>query len=234
VKGAGAALAGKGAIGSAPAALAIKWGLLGIVTAIATAGTATVVWKNVRPSPSEEMARSSVAPATAPRATPAVRSVETPVASPQEAAPPVEREAADPARPSRTPAARGTSLEPAPRAVPVGPAAHAAEPAAPPASHEVAEASETAPALAGEVAVIDAARADLRRGDPASAIATLNAYTNHFAVRHFEPEALYLRMEALGRGGDAEARRAVAERLLAEFPGAPQAARARAVLESRR
>jgi hypothetical protein len=234
VKGAGAVLAGKGAITSAPAALAIKWGLLGVVTALATAGTAAVVWKNARPAATQEVARSSVAPASAPRATAVVPSIESQGAPSQEStpareiAPPLHSEPSTPAPAARAPLARSEALEPA-RAIPAEHAALAAEPA----SHEAA-ARETAPALAGEVAVIDEARADLRRGDLAGVLATLNAYDSRFAVRRLEPEALYLRMEALGRQGDTEGRRKVAERLLAEFPGAPQAARARAVLESRR
>jgi hypothetical protein len=228
VKGAGAVLAGKAAISPAPAALAIKWGLLGVVTALATAGTATVVWKNARPSPAQATARSSVAPAIAPRATSTIPPVGAPVPPAEETAP-ADREGTEAAPSAWTPPSRGASLEPVPRAVAAVPAPRAVE-----AIHESAEAHETAPALAGEVAVIDEARADLRRGDPASALATLNAYVSRFAIRHFEPEALYLRMEALGRQGDDEGRRKVAERLLAEFPGAPQAARARAVLEPRR
>jgi hypothetical protein len=62
-------------------------------------------------------------------------------------------------------------------------------------------------------------------------VRALDVYDAAFPERRFAPEALYLRMEALGRLGDVAGRRAVAERLLATFPRAPQSARAKMVLE---
>ena len=80
-----------------------------------------------------------------------------------------------------------------------------------------------------EVRAIDRARSALARGDGRATLAALESYRNGFSERRFEPEALYLRMEALGRIGDTAGAKAAAERLLAAYPNAPQAARAKVV-----
>ncbi|HVW29697.1 MAG TPA: hypothetical protein VHC69_30245 [Polyangiaceae bacterium] len=263
-KGSAVALAGKGAIATGQSALAIKWGVLGVVAALATAGAARVAL-NERQSPEQQAPRAAVVSASAPLATATSRSVEQQPAATSGAVPApgvepatsgaVPAPALEPATSGAVPAATSGAV-PAPAVEPAasapvarGAATRAAtdheradvpaetppQAVAPPSSApgERPEARESAPALAGEVAAIDAARDALRRGDPASVIAILNAYASRFANRHFEPEALYLRMEALGRQGDADGQRSAAARLLAEFPSAPQAARARAVVDAR-
>jgi len=80
-----------------------------------------------------------------------------------------------------------------------------------------------------EVRAIDRARSALGSGDYAGTVSALDAYAVAFPARRFEPEALYLRMEALRRAGDAARARTVAAELLSRFPSSPQAARAKRV-----
>jgi len=226
-KAASGAIAGKGALAAGRATVAIKWGLLGAVAALATAGTAGVVWKNTRSSqPATEQHSSMASPGAQRAPAPAPARVEEPnAASPPQDEPPPSTEPS-PSGPGPTSGAgRSTPSERANRE----PAAATVSP-----PRESAETHEGVPSLAGEVAAIDAARAALREGNPANTLAILDDYARRFEKRHFDPEALYLRMEALGREGDGEGQRRAAERLLAEFPSAPQSARARAVIDPRR
>jgi outer membrane protein assembly factor BamD (BamD/ComL family) len=84
--------------------------------------------------------------------------------------------------------------------------------------------------LTEEVRQVDRARVALAAGRPAQTLAVLEEYERHFPQHRFAPEALYLRMEALMSLGRAAEARLAAERLLANYPGAPNGARARAVL----
>jgi hypothetical protein len=86
--------------------------------------------------------------------------------------------------------------------------------------------------LAEEVRIVDRARAALAAGRAADALAALDEYDAQGTGRRFVPETLYLRMEALLRLGQRDAARRVAERLAVAHPNAPQAARARAVLDN--
>ena len=92
------------------------------------------------------------------------------------------------------------------------------------------EAPIDAERLAEEVALVDQARGALARGDGAAAITALDSYQARFKQPKFAPEALYLRMESLLRLGRAAAARAVAERLVSEYPRSPHTARARQVM----
>jgi hypothetical protein len=85
-----------------------------------------------------------------------------------------------------------------------------------------------------EVSGIDRARSALARGDARGTLAAIDSYESKFDERRFEPEALYLRMEALGRLGDKAGESAAARRLVTAFPNAPQAARAKLVLSEGR
>jgi len=192
------------------------------VAALATAGTARVVFQNAEPDASRQTRHAPVNTATAQPLTATSPSVEQPAATNEAVAARAVEPAASAPVTSRSAVARSGA----------DPSTHAVVPPSS-APRQSPEPQDVAPALAGEVAAIDAARAALRRGDPASVTAILNAYASRFANRHFEPEALYLRMEALGREGDTDGQRSAAARLLAEFPSAPQAARARAVLDGR-
>jgi hypothetical protein len=112
-----------------------------------------------------------------------------------------------------------------------------AKPKAAPAPHsrtaapQEAEAPVDAEKLAEEVRVIDP-RSALAAGRATDALTALDEYDARMAPRRFQPEALYLRMQALlalGRKTDA---RSTAARLVRSFPQSPHTARARRVLET--
>ena len=84
--------------------------------------------------------------------------------------------------------------------------------------------------LAAEVLAVDRAREAVAAGQPERALSEIDAYDRRFGERRLAPEALYLRMEALGQRGDHAAARATARQLLAANANGPHAARARAVL----
>jgi TolA-binding protein len=105
-----------------------------------------------------------------------------------------------------------------------------AKPATKPVPAPTADVPIDAERLAEEVALVDQARGALARGDARAALAALDDYDARFKVRRFAPEALYLKMESLLRLGNADAARAVAERLATSFPKSPHTARARQVL----
>lgn len=94
------------------------------------------------------------------------------------------------------------------------------------------EAPVDAEKLAEEVRVVDRARSALAAGGATEALAALDEYDARMAPRRFQPEALYLRMQAqLALGRKAEAR-STAARLVKSFPQSPHTARARRVLEA--
>jgi hypothetical protein len=84
--------------------------------------------------------------------------------------------------------------------------------------------------LAAEVLAVDRAREAVAAGQPDRALSEIDAYERRFGERRLAPEALFLRMEALGQRGDQSGARAAARQLLAADPNGPHAARARAVL----
>lgn len=189
---------------SGPIALALKWGLVGATSAIATVGAVAVLRQSPAPSSAGTPAHLDVPPATGAVTAPAEAQVTLKEALPPSAA--TEDVEHDGARRDLRQRKQALTPSAAPR-------------------------SEPASVMMEEVAQIDLARRAVARGDGPGAIVALDAYAARFEIRHFEPEALYLRMEALGHSGDLEGQRRVAERLLASFPSAPQSARARAVLE---
>lgn len=88
--------------------------------------------------------------------------------------------------------------------------------------------------LSEEVRVVDRARSALSSGRAREAIRALDEYEAEFAVRRFEPEALYLRMKALLAMGSETEARLVAERLSSSYPKSPHTARARLVLSGKK
>jgi hypothetical protein len=83
-----------------------------------------------------------------------------------------------------------------------------------------------------EIDLLDAARAHLRGGDGAAALRVLAAYERDFASPHFEPEVLFLRMQASVVAGDrAEAKR-FAERIVSRYPQSPGVGQAEALLRA--
>ncbi len=84
--------------------------------------------------------------------------------------------------------------------------------------------------LAEEVRAIDSASKALSAGLWSQTLTLLDDYAAQFPERRFEPEALYLRMEALAKSGRAQEARSVANRLVTFYPKSPQSARARLLL----
>ena len=84
--------------------------------------------------------------------------------------------------------------------------------------------------LAEEVRAIDDASKALASGSISQTLAALDDYDRRYPKRHFAPEALFLRMEALTQSRRASEARRVAEQLVAAYPKSPQSARARLVL----
>ena len=110
-----------------------------------------------------------------------------------------------------------------------------------PAEATVAPANDTRPAappprssLGDEMELVDAARAELRRGDVSSALSRLEVHAARFPSGTLAIERDALRIEALGaQGREAEAR-AAARHFAAAHPGAPLPPRARKALEGDR
>jgi hypothetical protein len=205
---AGAATLAKSATGAGTLAVVTKWGAIGALGAVTTFGAVQVASKALEPPPPATV----VAPA---RVAHQVGSQKTapPVAADEMAREEAQPEVAEP--PAPVPAVRG----------PKAPAAAAPEKTLPEQTQTAAEAER----MLEEVRAIDRARSALARGDGRATLAALDSYRSGFSERRFEPEALYLRMEALGRLGDTAGAKAAAERLLAAYPNAPQAARAHVV-----
>jgi len=99
-------------------------------------------------------------------------------------------------------------------------------PAAPSSSARLRNRSQSpADDLAGQVALIDAARSALSSGMADRALDALGQYQSRYPAGSFRPEATALRIEALvATGRNAEAR-ALAERFVSEHPGSPLADR---------
>ncbi len=74
---------------------------------------------------------------------------------------------------------------------------------------------------AGEVELVDAARARLRAGDGAAVLGLLARYEADFAPAHFEPEVLYLRMLSSVLLGDRAGAKRLAELIVDRYPQSP-------------
>lgn len=207
---AGAATLAKSATGAGTFAVVAKWGAIGALSAVTTFGAVQVASKALEPpQPTTVVASPRVAHQAS---------------SPRAAAPP-----AAVGETSRAQEAEPEVVEPSAPAAPVrgpkGPVVAAPEKA----SQEQTQTAAETERMLEEVRAIDRARSALARGDGRATLAALESYRSGFSERRFEPEALYLRMEALAGIGDAAGAKAAAERLLAAYPNAPQAARAHVV-----
>jgi hypothetical protein len=209
--GAGAATLAKGATGASTLALVTKWSAIGAVGAMTTFGAVEVTTHAFTPAAPPAAAVAASPKASSVRATPPAATV-----SPID---PEDTTEVDPADPEPADTAQATA--PAVRTAPSGAADRT------PVEH--AESAAASERILEEVRAIDRARSALARGDGRGTIDALDGYRSGFSERRFEPEALYLRMEALARLGDAAGAKAAAQRLLTSFPNAPQAARARVV-----
>jgi hypothetical protein len=86
--------------------------------------------------------------------------------------------------------------------------------------------------LRDEARLIDRAREAVASGNGGGALRVLEEHRTRFKSPVFQPEALYLRLQALRLLGNEAAARQVAKRLLAAYPNGPQAASARAFLKT--
>ena len=73
--------------------------------------------------------------------------------------------------------------------------------------------------------MIDAARRELRAGNPGGAVAELDRYHRKYKHGMFGQEAVMLRIEALSRSGNRSAARQLAKRFLASKPSSQYAKR---------
>jgi len=101
--------------------------------------------------------------------------------------------------------------------------------------HALSEVEETAPAgdtasLLPEISLLDTARTSLATGKADVALAALNRYEKEFPRGRLEPEARYLRIQALLAQGDRETAARVARHFLAQAPESVHAKRIRALL----
>lgn len=83
-----------------------------------------------------------------------------------------------------------------------------------------------------EMRLIDAARANLRSGNPAEALRTAQDYNRRFAAGRFAPEALFLSMQASRQLGQGQVAADAARAIIARFPNGPHVGRARELLQS--
>lgn len=82
-----------------------------------------------------------------------------------------------------------------------------------------------------ELALVEAARGALSRGDGQSALSTLDRYEASFPSGALASEAAITRIEALAKLGRADAAREAAQRFLARNAASPYAARVHAILD---
>jgi hypothetical protein len=195
---------------------ATKWLGIGAVSGLVTAGVAgSVATLN---APAQDAARGLAAARTTSEARPAAPRAPRASARASELTPPETSEI------EATEASEVSEVSEAAKALPrVARSSRAV-------AQDPAEVSARQARLAAEVEAVDRAREAVARGDSARALAALEAYERGFAEQRLRPEALYLRMEALLRRGDAAGARSAARAVLAADPQGPHAARAREVL----
>ncbi len=196
---------------SLAAALLTKSVVLGLVVAIAvTSGGVLAALSHARSS--------SVAVTTAPpRVAPSPPVL--PAAATESPPEPVEALSGPVAPQSTTPTVQARAAVPS--AVDADPAKPAEAPAvasSPPQSH-----------LADEVASLQQARSELLAGQPARALATLEAHQKQFPHGLLGIEAEVLRIEALARSGHANVATARARRFIALHPNTPYGVRLQAL-----
>jgi len=227
-----AAASGAGAakvIAASTFGIAMKWGTVGAVCVVVGAlavheGRTRLGAKSAAAAAKPPVATMNVAQ------TPAMLAANTP----KVVAPPVLPETApdapsEPVAANANPATTRAVSAPSGAVALAGSAKRVGEPALNVPRSNVDEAPSKS-LLLEEVKAIDGARTALSSGDATGALAALDRYRATFPAGRFKPEALYLRMEALEHEGDQAGARAAAQRLLAEYPNAPQAARSRLVV----
>lgn len=141
-------------------------------------------------------ARAAVTPAASARTAPSATAVAEPVV-------------AEPAAPAPVEVAPPPLKEPAPVRSAPPPTTTSSAPAARP------------PSLFDEQRVIESARAAIARGDAGGGLRLLDDYSRTFPAGQFQPEALALRVEALGSHGDRRRAKALAEVFARKYPQHP-------------
>lgn len=198
------------ATGVAAPSAAIATGKIAAVIAVVAAvggGTTAVVHYANRTAPTAPVPTAITAPAvTHASPPPAVPRSPLATASPEAKAAPVA--------PSSTPA--DVPRAPAPPSVPSAPAIPSAPPVA------------TAASLDAEIALVRDARAALRGGDAARALALLEEHDRRFPGGALTEDCAAERVYALCAMGQVDAARGAAARFLADHPYSPHAASVRA------
>jgi hypothetical protein len=209
------------------AALFTKSMVVGVVVAVVSGGAvgAIALTRSERSAAAPSLAATSrhTLRAEGGKAPPA--SVEASSAAPQ-----IDRVLEEASAPS--PLASAVDPPPiAPRAAPSASAVGARSASSPrPAQRDEAPADAASSChLAEEVALLQEARSALVQGQPARALAALDAHAQRCPHGSLGIEAEVLRIEALSRSGNASAAKARAERFIALHPGTPYAARVQAL-----
>lgn len=86
--------------------------------------------------------------------------------------------------------------------------------------------------LSEELALLDSARARLAAGDASGTLWRLDEYAQGFARGALQPEAMFLRVQALYQAGQHSAAAQVSRHFLNQYPTSPHADRVRALMES--
>jgi hypothetical protein len=182
-------------------ALGLKWFGLGAVAGLILAGGASLTLRE-EPAASVSATRP---PATVPVAATATTQnrQDVPVVTP----PPASTAPAQRASPEREPIASGKSKQPEPPA------------------------ALKTPTIAREIAMLDGARAALRRNDPGAALAAVDALERNGTVA-LGPEVTVIRVQALLARGETARATALARRFLAENPASPHANRMRDIIRT--
>ena len=241
-----AAIAGTEAGAQAAATAGLAWWKLslivfGLAGASATAYVATRGGSPSTPAPARPARVATgdvraVVPRPAPASAAAIEPAPAPAAPAPAPAPAATARSEIRTAPAHRPARRAGPAPAVTVTVETAPAAAAPGDDAP-ASTGSRAAGADAPAvldarrLAAEVALVDAARAQLRRGAPGAALTTLARHDREFPDGVLAAEATLVRIEAHDARGDHAAAAALARRFLTRFPTSPLAPRARAVLD---
>lgn len=225
--GIAAILVGTGSQVGAGAAAATAWWKAGVVVAVLGAAITAGVVLTRSPEPAAPPERVVEAPARvvepAPRPAPPPAAIEPPPAAiaPAVPAPEAPRRAAPRPAPQRRPAPAAREVAPEPAEITQ----------APPAVVAPAPVVVDARRLAAEVAVLDRARAALRRGDASATLSLLDQHEREFADGALLAEAELVRIETLIVSGDAATARVRSRAFLTKFPQSPHAKRLRSLVD---
>jgi hypothetical protein len=210
-KAAGAATASATGIASVPFVKAIS-----VLVAAGALATGAVVLRGPKTPPVAPPTAASVPAQSAPNPLPAPR-------WPSSSHPAPRASAGEGSTAEATPQIQTTGRDaPSPRLGGAASVAVNSPPLAPPAP--------SAPGLTRGMSHLEAARAALAAGDPATALAHVSDYDRDFPNGELSPEASVLRIEALAAMGANADAIAAADRFLAATPNSPHARHVRAIV----